>query len=274
MGFMTETQWNYVRTRINLIFPLLITCVTATAQYTHIDSIKIDNAKHLAIDRLNNIYVGDDFGNVFRFSDDLKLSNEFSPDRKGNIAVLDPWNPLKIFLNYSDLQEVIFLDRFLINANRYKLNDISSFIGLCTPSLDNNLWMVDYSSFSLKKYNLTFNQVEIEQPFDLLLDPNNYTITHIREYQNLVFISDSNSGILIFDNLGNYLYKIKGVGIEYFSFKNNKLIYCLEEKAYYVDIYSNEEVIKIIPGNVNRVVETNKFTFFLSNNWLIRAKKQ
>ena len=274
MAYMMVRTWNLRLLKVKILFILLFISTSLYSQFVFLDSVKVNNPVYLANDRSGNVYLGDKLGNVFKYDQDLKLINEYSPNKKGSIAVLEPWNPLKVFVSYSDLQEYQFLDRFLVSANRFKLNGLSSFIGLSAPSLDNNLWLVDFSTFSLKKYNMSFNQVDIERPFDLLLDPKKFDITHIREYQNLVFISDSNSGILVFDNLGNYLYKIEATGVEYFSFVEGNILYVENEALVKLNLYSNEKNVNSLPKNVDRVVETNKFTFFLREKWLLKAQKQ
>lgn len=260
--------------KVSLTLILLVISNALPAQYILLDSVQVNSPTYLTSDRSGNIYTGDNLGNIYQYDQELKLVNEYSPNKKGNISVLEPWNPLKIFVSYSDLQEYLFLDRFLVNANRFRLNGLSTFVGLSAPSLDNNLWLVDFSTFSLKKYNLNFGQVDIDRPFDLLLDPKKFNITHIREYQNLLFISDKNSGILVFDNLANYLYKIDANDVEYFSFIGNTIIYIQGKNIVALDLYTGEKKTQMLPRKVSRVVENNKFTYFLREKWLIKAQKR
>lgn len=200
------------------------------------------------MDRLNNIYIADKNGNLKQYSLG-HLNQVFSPQKPGGITLVEAWNPLKIFLFYADFQEYIFLDRFLTSSQRYSSSDFSSFSGLITIGADNNLWVVDYVDFGLKKYDINFRQFTIETRFDLLLDPENYNITFIREYQNLVFISDKASGILIFDNMGNYLRKIPVQGVDYFSFCKDYLYY-LEDNGNQLVIhhlYSSQREVQPLP---------------------------
>ncbi|MTI41851.1 hypothetical protein E1140_20280, partial [Fulvivirga lutimaris] len=150
------------------IFILLLTIhFNVSGQFIVTDSIKVSNIDKVSIDRQGSVYLGDESGNVDKYNAQLELTDRFSPVQKGEIGVLEAWNPLKIFVFYQQLQQYAFLDRFLVTANRYDIKDISSYAGLATVSLDNNLWLIDLARFGLIKYNINYAQIEIERPFDL-----------------------------------------------------------------------------------------------------------
>ncbi|QSE97453.1 NHL repeat-containing protein [Fulvivirga lutea] len=259
--------------KVNITLCLLSICSCAFGQFIFTDSIRVENIDKMSIDRVGSVYLGDELGNVYKYNQNLQYESEFSPLRKGNISVLEAWNPLRIVVSYSDLQEVVYLDRFLVSENRFNLTIASSFVGIAAPSMDNNLWLVDFSKFSLIKYNQSFNQIEIERPFDLLLDPENYEITHIREYQNLLFISDKKSGILVFDNLGNYLYTIKALGIENFSFYGNSILFISKSYVHEIDLYTNKEKKWKAGSNLIMLVKNKEFYYLLGKKALFKAIK-
>jgi len=101
---------------------------------------------------------------------------------------------------------------------------------------------VDQQELSLKKWDLRINEFLLETPFNLNLDPNDFELTHIREYQNLLFISDRKTGVLVFDNLGNYMETLPITNLEYFSFKDNELLgISIAGQLKLIDIYSKTE---------------------------------
>lgn len=206
----------------------------------------INDPVAVSIDRLNNIYIADKKGNLKQYTNGL-LQQIFSPQKSGSITLVEAWNPLKIFLFYADFQEYLFLDRFLTSAQRYSSNEWSRYSGMMTISADNNLWIIDYVDFGLKKYDINFSQFTVTTPFDLILDPENHEISFIREYQNLVFISDKVSGILVFDNMGNYLRKIPATEINYFSFLGDYLYFLQGDELIATNIYSAEKKIIKLP---------------------------
>lgn len=235
----TTCNCSHLKKASKLLLTCLLFTINVSAQeYQLLDSADIEEPHQVSSDKFNNIYLVSSFGSIDKYSSDGKLLTHFSPSKPGNITLIEAWNPLKVFTLYGDFQECLFLDRFLVSENRFSLTPISSYIGLATISADNNLWLVDYSDFSLKKYDLTFDQVIIQRPFDLLLDPNHYDLKFMREYQNLLFISESSTGILVFDNLGNYLSSIDAPGIGYFGFFGNELYYVKDKTLYFYDIYN------------------------------------
>lgn len=206
-----------------------------------IDSLQIAEPLSVSMDRLGNYYLVSKNGTIKKYNSQNQFENDFSPQQAGRPSLIEAWNPLRLFAYYEGLQEYIFLDRFMTSANRFDLKSITDYCALATVSADNNIWMIDLAEFGLKKYNTTYKQVSINTPFDLLLDPTSYEITHIREYQNLVFISDAVSGILIFDNLGNYLRKLPYKGLKYFNFYDRDIYFLHNAQLKFVDIYSGKE---------------------------------
>ncbi|HNP18028.1 MAG TPA: hypothetical protein PKL31_06310 [Fulvivirga sp.] len=258
----------------SLAISLLLLAHVCQSQYVVTDSIKVGAVENMSVDWLGNIYLADASGNIDKYSVTGERLARFSPSKKGKITVLEAWNPLKIFVFYAGLQQYAFLDRFLVNDNRFGFGDISNFVGMSTMSLDNNIWLVDYVDFSLKKYNINFNQIEINRPFDLVLDPENYDITYMREYQNLLFVSDNKTGILVFDNLGNYLKTIKGIGIQYFNFNGDQIHYILNHQLVQQNIYSGAENKIQLADNIKRAIIFKNYHFYLSDIWLKIAIKQ
>lgn len=210
------------------------------------DSTPISHPVAAAIDRLNNIYIADNKGNLNQYSRG-ELVQSFSPQKQGDITLVEAWNPLKIFIYYADFQEFLLLDRFLTGSQRYEIPPPIRFSGLSTFSNDNNLWVIDDIDFGLKKYNLNFNAYTVNTPFDLILDQEKYNISFIREYQNLVFISDKSSGIFVFDNLGNYLRQITAPAVEHFSFYGENLHYLANRQLISINIYHHDRTALNLP---------------------------
>lgn len=261
--------YSLLKAKLSII--LFIVHFSVSGQFVLIDSVSVSNIDKVSVDRQGSIYLGDENGNINKYNSKLKLTDRFSPVQKGSIGILEAWNPLRVFVFYQQLQQYAFLDRFLVTANRFDLKDISSYAGLATVSLDNNLWLIDLAKFELIKYNISYGQIEIERPFDLILNPEDYEITHIREYQNLLFVSDKKSGILIFDNLGNYLRTIKKTGITYFNFLGDKIYFQVGDSLIVNGIYDKSlKEIKLDPEVLNVILYENYY-FFLTKKWLKMA---
>ncbi|MBX9852287.1 MAG: hypothetical protein K2X86_11100 [Cytophagaceae bacterium] len=202
--------------------------------------------RKVSIDPYNNIFVADDKGNLFKFDSLGNETHRYSPSRKADITLVEAWRAMNIFIFSRELQEYNILDRFLTTSTpNFKFKDETEdeeknigFARLATIASDNNLWVFDDENFSIKKYNTRLNEVMIHSPLDLILDAQSYDLTHMREYQNLLFISDRNSGVLVFDNLGNYKNKIDFKNIDNFNFLGDQIYFIADGKLILHNIYT------------------------------------
>jgi hypothetical protein len=231
--------------------------------WSFIKSIQVPTAKKVSIDRYYNFYIADNNGNIFKYDSLGNEINRFSPQKKANVSLLEAWKTVNIFVFYRELQEYNLLDRFLTTStSNFKINsDIQNektigFARIATVAPDNNLWIFDDNDFSLKKYDTRLNKILFSTSLDLILDPQFYDLNYMREYQNLLFINDRNSGILVFDNLGNYKRTLPYKSVEYFNFLGNYLYFLNGSSLILLDIYSGVEKEVALP-------EDKKYNFLL-----------
>ncbi len=247
-------------------FPLLI-LAQKPADSLHllqvIDSIEIEN-EQVTIDSYHNFYVSNFSGTIFRFDSTLSSANKtsnlvFSPEKNASASLLDARNPLRLFVFYREFQEYLQLDRFLTIVKTSNLSTQQlGFVRLAAPTGDNMLWILDDADFSLKKYDQQSEVVIFKTPLDLLLETTNYDLCFMAEYQNQVFLVDRNSGILIFDNMGNFLRKIMIKGVVYCNFKDESICFTDSYKIFIQNIYTNQQQIISLPthieGKIKRVL--------------------
>jgi hypothetical protein len=213
---------------------------------TKVESITLSQeVTHASTDRQGNLYVASRNGDIDRYDKDGKLAYHFSPDKKGQVSSIEAWQGLRTFVFYQNFQQYLFLDRFLNNnALRYEIgSDASRYYQLATIAADNNLWLIDQQELALKKLDIRLNEFLIESSLTLSLNPDNFELTFIREYQNLLFVSDQQSGVLVFDNLGNFLETLSIQNLEHFSFSGNEILgLSVDRKAVkLIDIYTKKE---------------------------------
>lgn len=231
------------------LLPVTISFKSEQKEWTFLRTVPTPPVHKTSIDRYFNFYIADNKGNLFKFD---SLGNEvakFSPPKKADITLVEAWRAVNVFVFYRQLQEYNFLDRFLTSstpnfkfANGFDNNDEGiGFARLATVAYDNNLWIFDDTDFSLKKYDTQINQITIKTSLDLILDPKFYDLTLIREYQNLLFINDKNSGILVFDNMGNYKHKLEFKDVNYFNFIDNYIYFLQKDKMVIVDLYKGSQ---------------------------------
>ncbi|MGD1841338.1 MAG: hypothetical protein ACFB0B_10645 [Thermonemataceae bacterium] len=214
-----------------------------TAQsFTFQRTVRIPLAQQVSVDRYKNIYLADQKGNVIQYNVQGDSLRTFSPLKLGDISLLEAWPTVRIFVFYKDFQEYLYLNRFLTPSERIAIDErYVGFARVATLSPDNGIWAFDDTDFSLKKYNPQLQTLQVNTPCDLLLNAQDYNLQFIKEYQNQVFLCDQNSGILIFDNLGNFKKKLYLRPSTNIGFWNDWIYFVDEQKKLSLQhIYSTE----------------------------------
>ena len=204
-----------------------------------IDSISTNRIDQVSIDRQGNLYLCDEDGLIFKYSPEGKLLVNYSPTKKGRITQIEAWQGLRVIVYYADFQEFVLMDRFLRAAEPYQLSSNEIGFGRTgTLSNDDNVWIVDDSDYSLKKIDIRRRTLSQNNNFSFLLPDQDTQLNFIREYKNLLYLNDWNSGILVFDNLGNYLNKIPIPGLEYYNFWEDELYYLESGSIKFHNLYT------------------------------------
>ena len=239
---------NYWSFRVSLVIGLLFTLFSSYGQSIATDTLFVkEEITAFSQDRTGNIFLTFKGGAITKFSPSMDSLISFSPNKLGDISLLEAWHGFQIFAFYEEFQEFVLLDRFLTRDPRYRLSQTSTnYVDMCTISSDQNLWIFEENQLRLIKLNLNIREIDIEVPLEFVLEANEHNITFIREYQNLVFIIDEYSGIYVLDNLGNFLRKIDAPGIKNCSFRDEHIFYMLNNEVHVIDLYQgSHEIIKI-----------------------------
>lgn len=239
---MLKAKLNLRPLKVKLIIVALFTCSLLSSQDTKlIRSFDLPfEPVSASIDRQGYLYFASVDGVIEKYSIEGELQYHFSPQKKATPSLLEAWQGLRVFVYYQGFQEYLFLNRFLTDSERYNLDrfDISQFNGLVTLSADNNLWLINSNNLILSKIDLNSGETLLENYLTLSLDSKQIKPAFIKEYQNLLFISDENLGILVFDNLGNYVETLRSPNNGFFSFSKNQMITIRDNKIFLTDIYS------------------------------------
>ncbi len=222
-----------------------------------------------SIDRQGNLYFASKSGVIEKYDQKGNLLFHYSPQTQAEPSLLEAWQGLRVFVYYSAFQQYLFLNRFLTDSERYDLGrfNLDQFNGLVTLSGDNNLWVFDSNSLTLQKIDLQNGEVLLDNSLLLTLGDKNIQPAFIREYQNLLFISDPIQGTLIFDNLGNYIETISIAKVNFFSFSKDDLIFISEDSLVMIDIYkkTKKEV---------SLADPSYQSVFMENNQIFALKKR
>lgn len=232
-----------MKSRWILIFFLFSTELFSQKLVLHSSFEIKDNPTSVSIDRKGQLYFGYYNGDLERYSANGEDKLTFSANTRFSISVLEAWNSLKIFLYSAQFQEYVFLDRFFNPSETFAIepDEFRTFDGIATIENDKTLWAFNVQSQKLRKVDLFNNEVLFDNQLNLTLAVDEIDPAFIRVYQNLVFISDAEHGIAIFDNLGSFLDFIPIKGVRFFSFYNNEIILYNGKRLKLLDIYLKTE---------------------------------
>ena len=184
---------------------------------------------------------------------------------------------MRVFSFHRDLQQYRLTNRNLSLSEEYTFPpDIINFAEIATPTFDNNLWVIDQVDFSLLKYDITELRLLSRTPLHQLLNPDNYEILYCKEYQNRLFISTRNHGIIIFDIFGSYIKTFDYKGIGFFNFWKDDLYFIEDGKAEILNLYNEEKFSMQLPhGDLWQfiLIHGNQTYLFSKNQLALYNKK-
>ena len=246
-------------------------CVSSLPLFAQ-DSLYMEGITAASQDANGLLYIGLNNGEIVRLTEELEIDLRYAPERVSPVTLVDASNRFRIFVHYENLQEFVLLDRFLTESARYSLKDQTSFASIAAPSQNNSVWVLDTQNFTIQKVNPLLNQVEFTVPLEQLLPPGNYRGSYICEYQNLLFISDPNRGVILFDNLGNLLNRIEQEGIYNFSFYEDTLIAPTADGLLEYNIYSQELTNNVLKMTGKWIFKNNSGYWVVTENGVLSKK--
>ena len=163
--------WSF---RASLIIGLFFTLLSSYGQSIAIDSLLVkDEITTFSQDRTGNIFLTFKGGAITKYSPIMDSLISFSPNKLGNITLLEAWHGFQIFAFFKEFQEFALLDRFLTRNTRFQLSQSSAnYVNMCAISSDQNLWIFEENQFRLIKLNLSIRAIDIEIPLEFVLDAN------------------------------------------------------------------------------------------------------
>ena len=215
-------------------------------------TLKIDTPSEVSMDQTGSIYYATFNGDIIKLNPMLENKIVFSPVNPNTTNMLEAWQGLRIFSFHRDLQQYRLINRNLSLHQDYSIpQDMIGFAEMATPSYDNNIWVIDQVDFSLVKYDITLRELKSRTPLDQLLNPENYDILLCKEYQNKLFISTQNQGILIFDNLGSYIKSYKYKSISFFNFWMDDIYFLTNGDLVRINLYNEKINTMALPKGYN-----------------------
>jgi hypothetical protein len=232
-----------------------------------LQSLPMQQPQAISIDRLGQVYVADLKNNLHKYSPRGELLFTFSPPTPGRLTSLEAWNPVKTLLFYQDRQQLLFLDRFLTPLSTIRLSDLSDgLVRLATLAQDDQLWVLNESDFSLQKIDPRYPDARLQTSLNQLLNADTYDFRLLREYQNNLYLLDANSGIYLFDNMGNFKKKLPVRGITSLGFQGEEGYYLKNGQLTFFHLYTLRERTVALPPvrPYQQVLVGNKTVYLFS----------
>ncbi|RED99529.1 hypothetical protein [Marinoscillum furvescens] len=233
----------------------LIVHFTEAQEWRQVISIKTDvPITAFDADPQGNLYVGTAAGNVIKYAPSLLSRELYSDLANFPVTSIAAWNRLRVFVFFQDDQQFAFLDRFTAQP---KINQLESYthdlIWQCSPGIDNSLWALSTAYHELRKYNLQTRELITALPLQQSLKE----VTHIRAYQNLLLVSDKETGIFIFDQYANLQHKINQKGVHHFQIIDGQLLFYAKGQVHRVDLFQpySHERLKAPEGAFSAVLD-------------------
>jgi hypothetical protein len=227
-----------------------------------IKDVKSTSITQVTVDRLGNFFIVSKNNSIQKFDSGGKRTASL----KGkNITLLEPWYHPTIFIYDQKKQRCFIYGRNFENEKEIVVDPAWSIEPtLIFPSNDNKLWLFDHADASIKKINPLTNQVILEYNLDTTQFKTTPHFKYLREYQNMIFLLDVNSGIIILNNIGKQINKIEIAGIENFNFFGEELYFLTHHEIQFFDLYTEEIHHLKVEGENKMAVVTDERVVLIS----------
>ena len=226
---------------MKLLSLFLLVVISATqAQPKKILELSPGEITNISVDRLGNFYLILKNSTIQKYNPNGELLAQSNIFNEKTINV-EAWNPLQVIVHTPDSFRYYVLDHELQNRKIVAID--SSFAispHLLSPGYESSLWLIDGADFSLKRIESLQKGLKYESKLQAPGWDDKPNLIQIREYQNLIFLLDSKSGISMFTSLGKLVRTIDERSIRYFNFMGEELYFLKDNKIILFDLYTEE----------------------------------
>ncbi len=221
---------------------------------------KIEN---VSVDRLGNFFLIFKNGSIKKYdANGNVLASLKNMGGEKSLALIEPWFYPKIFAYSKKNQQLVSYDRNFKNPTQQKIDpSVAIRPLLACPTNDNKVLVLDGADLSIKKVNPFNSEVLNEFYLDSAQTKTNFT--YLREYQNLIFLLDKNSGLLILSNIGKEINRIPCQSN--FGFYGEELFFIEGDKLVFFDLYTEKRREEVV-GNGKFVMVTDERIVLVTND--------
>lgn len=266
-----------------LIFVCFIGLLSCTATKEIKEKIVLSNTRDVNIeignvflDNLDQLHIVDGKGTLTRYTQDLEVLYKYADNTLGSIQHVDVNNPLKALVYHRDYGIISYLDNTLALIRKSNLQDWGFYdITTIASSNDGNIWLYDPAKNQILKIDdsgavkLSTNNLNDYRLEDL--NP-----IKIVERNNKLFVYDEDYGIIIFDNLGQYLKLLPIKNVKTFQTDGNN-IYVFQEdimKVYTIRLLE-ESIIELLPNTkANNVLISPRSIYYIYKDGVDRVYRK
>ncbi|MEP3386611.1 MAG: hypothetical protein ABJO02_00400 [Reichenbachiella sp.] len=208
-----------------------------------VKQVEFGEVDKFTLDQVGNIYVANLQGEVAKYSPVGELMVEYAPTQVAGIHEITASTQFKVSLFYKDLQEFVVLNRYLSSPIRYRLPDFRlGYVEEVAPNFQQALWALDISDFALKLVDFRENRLLEQKSLAQVLDRNLADIVSFHSHQNRMYVIDKSSGIHVFDNIGNYMFKLMEKTPSSTRFNKDYLYYRKDGYLNLIHLYEGEDL--------------------------------
>ena len=232
--------------------PLDASAAPTVAPWKLLRVIKLPNPGAASLDRRGALYVADADNNLRQYGPEGLPLNTYAPAQPGHVAQVEAWNVASTLVFNDDRQQLVLLDRFLALISEVRLGDVlDGTVRVATLAPDNNIWLLDESTLTLREIDPNTLRAVQSTPLDLLIGRSRPDFRFIRQYQNNIYLVDRSTGVYVFDNLGNYKKKLPFPGLSMVGFRGDELYFLEAGALRFFHLYNQTERRVVLPIGVD-----------------------
>lgn len=111
---------------------------------------------------------------------------------------------------------------------------------LVCPAL-HELWILDSADFTIKKTQMKSTVISLETTLNHPSEKKLSDYTHMRAYQNYLFLLDRTEGVHMFNGLGKLIKTMGEKDLRYFNFLGEEIYFTIGAEIIFIDLYTNKK---------------------------------
>jgi hypothetical protein len=240
---------------MNHFLPLLVIPVFlffSQPGYELVTTVKVPGEQHYS-DPFGNIYVVH-AGEIKRFDNEYREAANYSNSYLGKIYSADLSDPLRILLYFKDYNQILWLDKYLVEIRSPLLLDQMGFqqVDAVCSSSQGGFWLYNDITCQIHYFDNTMNLVHESINLRSLLGSSNRPVGMLEKNRN-VYLNVPATGILIFDRFGNYRRTLPVTGCTRLQVTDTEIFFFKNDSLFRYNIEKGLSNFVQLPGTINPV---------------------